>query len=88
MTEGTDAGAETLVADDAGQATADTSGQTVVTAFGQTMKTLRVRASLEREDFGRRIRYSASTVASCASTVHPIAGSPIARVARLRGKVG
>ncbi|CAM5686243.1 Helix-turn-helix domain-containing protein OS=Streptomyces tendae OX=1932 GN=F3L20_13250 PE=4 SV=1 [Streptomyces tendae] len=43
---------------------ADTSGQTVVAAFGQTMKTLRVRAGLEREEFGRRIGYSAATVAS------------------------
>ncbi|MFD0059212.1 helix-turn-helix domain-containing protein [Streptomyces sp. NPDC127168] len=50
--------------DDAGRATADTSGQAVVVAFGQTMKTLRVRAGLEREEFGRRIGYSASTVAS------------------------
>nr|WP_240529630.1 helix-turn-helix transcriptional regulator [Streptomyces mangrovisoli] len=33
-------------------------------AFGQTMKTLRLRAGLEREEFGRRIGYSASTVAS------------------------
>ncbi|MFI2639886.1 helix-turn-helix domain-containing protein [Streptomyces sp. NPDC018610] len=43
---------------------ADKSGQGVVTAFGQSMKTLRVRAGLEREEFGRRIGYSASTVAS------------------------
>ncbi|MFF2363296.1 Scr1 family TA system antitoxin-like transcriptional regulator [Streptomyces sp. NPDC058122] len=47
-----------------GQAAADKSGQGVVTAFGQSMKTLRVRAGLEREEFGRRIGYSASTVAS------------------------
>lgn len=64
MTEGTDERAETAVADHAGQATTDTSGQAVVIAFGQTMKTLRVRAGLEREEFGRRIGYSASTVAS------------------------
>jgi len=64
MTEETDERAETVLADDAGQATADTSGQAVVIAFGQTMKTLRVRAGLEREEFGRRIGYSASTVAS------------------------
>ncbi|WP_109005786.1 helix-turn-helix domain-containing protein [Streptomyces rishiriensis] len=64
MTEGADERAETTVADDAGQATADTSGQAVVIAFGQTLKTLRVRAGLEREEFGRRIGYSASTVAS------------------------
>ncbi|MEV2200371.1 helix-turn-helix transcriptional regulator [Streptomyces fradiae] len=43
---------------------ADKSGQGVVTAFGQSMKTLRMRAGLEREEFGRRIGYSASTVAS------------------------
>lgn len=47
-----------------GQAGADKSGQGVVTAFGQSMKTLRVRAGLEREEFGRRIGYSTSTVAS------------------------
>jgi transcriptional regulator with XRE-family HTH domain len=64
MAEGTDERAETVVAGDAGQATADTSGQAVVIAFGQTLKTLRVRAGLEREEFGRRIGYSASTVAS------------------------
>ncbi|MFF7749729.1 helix-turn-helix domain-containing protein [Streptomyces sp. NPDC007971] len=64
MTEVAREGAETVVADDAGQATADTSGQAVVIAFGQTLKTLRVRAGLEREEFGRRIGYSASTVAS------------------------
>ncbi|MFJ7150803.1 helix-turn-helix domain-containing protein [Streptomyces sp. NPDC100445] len=64
MTEGTHERAEAVVADDAGRATADTSGQAVVVAFGQTMKTLRMRAGLEREEFGRRIGYSASTVAS------------------------
>ncbi|MEV0302198.1 helix-turn-helix transcriptional regulator [Streptomyces prasinus] len=52
------------MAGDAEGATADTSGQAVVVAFGQTMKTLRVRAGLEREEFGRRIGYSASTIAS------------------------
>jgi transcriptional regulator with XRE-family HTH domain len=36
----------------------------VVVAFGQTMKALRVRAGLEREEFGRLLGYSASTVAS------------------------
>ncbi|MFG3159822.1 helix-turn-helix domain-containing protein [Streptomyces sp. NPDC048232] len=64
MTEVAREGADAVVADDAGQATADTSGQAVVVAFGQTMKTLRVRAGLERDEFGRRIGYSASTVAS------------------------
>nr|WP_240499070.1 helix-turn-helix transcriptional regulator [Streptomyces prasinus] len=52
------------MAGDTEGATADTSGQAVVVAFGQTMKTLRVRAGLEREEFGRRIGYSASTIAS------------------------
>ncbi|WP_435801977.1 helix-turn-helix domain-containing protein [Streptomyces avermitilis] len=64
MTDRTDKGAGTVVAGNSGQAMADTPGQAVVIAFGQTMKTLRVRASLEREEFGRRIGYSASTVAS------------------------
>ncbi|MGW4236155.1 helix-turn-helix domain-containing protein [Streptomyces sp. NPDC004749] len=50
--------------DEGGAATADKSGQGIVTAFGQSMKMLRVRAGLEREEFGRRIGYSASTVAS------------------------
>ncbi|MFF4114200.1 helix-turn-helix domain-containing protein [Streptomyces sp. NPDC001714] len=36
----------------------------VVVAFGQTMKTLRTRAGLDRAEFGRRIGYSAATVAS------------------------
>lgn len=47
-----------------GQAAADKSAQGVVAAFGQSMKTLRVRAGLERDEFGRRLGYSASTVAS------------------------
>ncbi|MFE9646788.1 helix-turn-helix domain-containing protein [Streptomyces sp. NPDC006365] len=42
----------------------DEAGRGVVTAFGQTMKTLRVRAGLEREEFGKRLGYSASTIAS------------------------
>lgn len=42
----------------------DESGRGVVAAFGQTMKTLRVRAGLDREELGRRLGYSASTVAS------------------------
>ncbi|MGX1916202.1 helix-turn-helix domain-containing protein [Streptomyces phaeochromogenes] len=64
MTEGTDEGAEAVVSGDSGQAMADMSGQAVVVAFGHTLKTLRVRAGLEREEFGRLIGYSASTVAS------------------------
>jgi len=39
-------------------------GKGVVAAFGQTMKTLRLRAGLDRAEFGRRIGYSASTVAA------------------------
>ncbi|GHF74466.1 helix-turn-helix domain-containing protein [Streptomyces thermodiastaticus] len=39
-------------------------GRGVVVAFGQTMKMLRLRAGLDREEFGRRLGYSASTIAS------------------------
>ncbi|SED21883.1 helix-turn-helix transcriptional regulator [Streptomyces sp. TLI_105] len=45
-------------------AAADRSGQGVVAAFGQSLKTLRVRAGMEREEFGKRLGYSASTIAS------------------------
>lgn len=48
---------------DAGQ-TADKAGQGVVAAFGQSLKTLRMRAGMEREEFGKRLGYSASTIAS------------------------
>ncbi|MBP2582637.1 transcriptional regulator with XRE-family HTH domain [Streptomyces sp. PvR006] len=48
---------------DGGQ-TADKSGQGVVAAFGQSLKTLRTRAGMEREEFGKRLGYSASTIAS------------------------
>ncbi|MFJ5097049.1 helix-turn-helix domain-containing protein [Streptomyces sp. NPDC088557] len=48
---------------DAGRS-ADKSGQGVVAAFGQSMKMLRTRAGMEREEFGRRLGYSASTIAS------------------------
>ncbi|MFE0548620.1 helix-turn-helix domain-containing protein [Streptomyces pilosus] len=64
MNEDVGEGAGAVTADDAEGSTADTTGQAVVVAFGQTMKTLRVRAGLEREEFGRRIGYSASTIAS------------------------
>lgn len=47
--------------DGAAEHAADKSGQGVVIAFGKTMKTLRVRAGLDREEFGRRLGYSAST---------------------------
>ncbi len=42
----------------------DEAGRGVVAAFGRTMKTLRLRQGLEREEFGRRLGYSASTVAA------------------------
>ncbi|MCU8590519.1 MULTISPECIES: helix-turn-helix domain-containing protein [Streptomyces] len=42
----------------------DGAGRGVVAAFGQTMKTLRLREGLDRGEFGNRIGYSASTVAS------------------------
>ncbi|MFJ3768307.1 helix-turn-helix domain-containing protein [Streptomyces sp. NPDC090082] len=45
-------------------AAADRSGQGVVAAFGQSLKTLRVRAKMEREELGKRLGYSASTIAS------------------------
>ncbi|MEU6809385.1 Scr1 family TA system antitoxin-like transcriptional regulator [Streptomyces sp. NPDC046831] len=48
----------------AGRRPEDEAGRGVVAAFGQTMKTLRVREGLEREEFGRRLGYSASTIAS------------------------
>ncbi|WP_338673481.1 helix-turn-helix transcriptional regulator [Streptomyces sp. SCSIO 30461] len=44
--------------------TPDRSGQGVVTAFGQSLKTLRVRAGMQREELGKRLGYSASTIAS------------------------
>ncbi|WP_037857527.1 helix-turn-helix domain-containing protein [Streptomyces sp. NRRL S-340] len=56
--EGAEAGAE------AGQRPGDEAGRGVVTAFGQTLKTLRLRVGLEREEFGRQLGYSASTIAS------------------------
>ncbi|MCX4592412.1 helix-turn-helix transcriptional regulator [Streptomyces sp. NBC_01549] len=42
----------------------DEAGKGVVCAFGKNMKTLRLREGLDREEFGRRLGYSASTVAS------------------------
>ncbi|MFF9852666.1 helix-turn-helix domain-containing protein [Streptomyces litmocidini] len=45
-------------------AAADKSGQGVVAAFGQSLKTLRLRARMEREEVGKRLGYSASTIAS------------------------
>ncbi|MFC8900318.1 helix-turn-helix domain-containing protein [Streptomyces cinereoruber] len=43
---------------------ADKSGQGVVAAFGQSLKTLRTRAGMEREELGKRLGYSPSTIAS------------------------
>ncbi|MFD4724764.1 Scr1 family TA system antitoxin-like transcriptional regulator, partial [Streptomyces seoulensis] len=51
-------------ADDSGPRTADKSAQGVVAAFGQTVKTLRLRAGMDREELGRRLGYSAATIAS------------------------
>ncbi|PRH77337.1 transcriptional regulator [Streptomyces solincola] len=56
-------GSEAKDADDGGRA-ADKSGQGVVAAFGQSLKTLRLRAGMEREELGRRLGYSASSIAS------------------------
>ncbi|MGW5210141.1 helix-turn-helix domain-containing protein [Streptomyces sp. NPDC004051] len=42
----------------------DGAAKGVVTAFGQTVKTLRLREGLDRQEFGNRLGYSASTVAS------------------------
>ncbi|MEU2249655.1 helix-turn-helix transcriptional regulator [Streptomyces sp. NPDC019224] len=47
-----------------GARAADKAGQDVVIAFGQSLKTLRVRAGMQREELGRRLGYSASTIAS------------------------
>ncbi|MEU1864693.1 helix-turn-helix domain-containing protein [Streptomyces gardneri] len=58
------AGAEPEAAEAEVGQTADKSGKGVVTAFGQSLKTLRVRAGMEREELGRRLGYSASTIAS------------------------
>src|SRR5438132_1177329 len=50
--------------DGAGRRPEDEAGKGVVCAFGKTLKTLRLRKGMDREEFGRRIGYSASTVAS------------------------
>lgn len=39
-------------------------GAGVITAFGRQLKLLRVRAGLERPEFGKRLGYSAETIAS------------------------
>ncbi|MBT2413016.1 transcriptional regulator [Streptomyces sp. ISL-12] len=61
MTENTDA---LPGGDEDGRRPEGEAGKGVVCAFGRSMKTLRLRAGLDREEFGRRIGYSASTVAS------------------------
>ncbi|MFJ4555913.1 helix-turn-helix transcriptional regulator [Streptomyces massasporeus] len=50
--------------DRAGRRPEDEAGKGVVCAFGKNLKTLRVREGMDREEFGRRIGYSAATVAS------------------------
>ncbi|WP_405820241.1 helix-turn-helix domain-containing protein [Streptomyces sp. NBC_01390] len=50
--------------DEGGRRPEDGAGKGFVVVFGQTMKTWRVRAGMDREEFGRRIGYSAATVAS------------------------
>ncbi|MEU6816059.1 helix-turn-helix transcriptional regulator [Streptomyces sp. NPDC046860] len=50
--------------DSGGTRMADKTAQGVVAAFGQTMKTLRLRAGMERQELGRRLGYSAATIAS------------------------
>ncbi|WP_328767306.1 helix-turn-helix domain-containing protein [Streptomyces sp. NBC_00286] len=42
----------------------DEAGKGVVVAFGQTLKTLRLRVGMERAELGKRLGYSASTIAS------------------------
>ncbi|MFD8150154.1 helix-turn-helix transcriptional regulator [Streptomyces sp. NPDC059720] len=50
--------------DRAGRRPEDEAGKGVVCAFGKNLKTLRVREGMDREEFGRRIGYSAATIAS------------------------
>ncbi|MGW3410983.1 helix-turn-helix domain-containing protein [Streptomyces sp. NPDC000888] len=50
--------------DEAGRRPEDEAGKGVVCAFGKNVKTLRLRKGMDREEFGRRIGYSAATVAS------------------------
>ncbi|MGY0057819.1 helix-turn-helix domain-containing protein [Streptomyces sp. LZ34] len=50
--------------DGAGRRPEDKASRGVITAFGQTMKMLRVRKGMEREEFGKRLGYSASTIAA------------------------
>ncbi|GGK55029.1 helix-turn-helix domain-containing protein [Streptomyces flaveus] len=50
--------------DEGGRRPEDEAGKGVVAAFGQTLKTLRLRAGMERAELGKRLGYSASTIAS------------------------
>ncbi|MGP3636026.1 helix-turn-helix domain-containing protein [Streptomyces sp. 24-1644] len=50
--------------DDAGPRPEDEPGSGVVTAFGRQLKLLRVRAGLERSEFGNRVGYAGQSVAS------------------------
>ncbi len=56
MTEQASDGAST-----SGDRAAGKAGEGVVVAFGQTMKTLRVRAGLDRTEFGKRLGYWTAT---------------------------
>lgn len=47
-----------------GQRPEDEPGSGVVTAFGRQLKLLRVRAGLERADFGKQVGYAAQSIAS------------------------
>ncbi|MEU9000878.1 helix-turn-helix transcriptional regulator [Streptomyces sp. NPDC048551] len=47
-----------------GQRPEDEPGQGVVTAFGRQLKLLRIRAGLERSEFGKLVGYAAQSVAS------------------------
>lgn len=50
--------------DGTGRRPEEDAGHGVVVAFGRTMKTLRVQQGMEREEFGKRLGYSPSTVAA------------------------
>ncbi|MFF7837476.1 helix-turn-helix domain-containing protein [Streptomyces ossamyceticus] len=50
--------------DEVGQRPEDEPGTGVVAAFGRQLKLLRVRAGLDRAEFGKRVGYAADSVAS------------------------
>lgn len=52
------------VRDDAGPRPEDEPGSGVVAAFGRQLKLLRIRAGLERPEFGKRVGYAGQSVAS------------------------